>query len=720
MTSEVDRLANRINGIEANVLALASAPQLAHSSIMDGAVDQMQSVMIGVDDYGNPIFEERLVSRYGLQDDGSNTVSSFDGPQPPRPVGFTVVGGVGFVAVEWFGEFENRIEPYRDHAYVAVHVGTTPGFTPMADTLKGTLRASQGESLMVGRLVPGAYYVTLVAVSLAGVWGPPSPYEMGLPGEATAVDVVARQLAQDALDAANAASSAANAAGQAASDAQADATSALLSADGKTRLWYATVPPAVGQGDDGDMWWERDTVTGLTSHVYEKRGGVWEERVLSSTVIDSIEAGQITTGVLRASTTISVGEPDEEHLTLGQSSLRVYRVNKEGDLTATINVGGADGDSLIILDPTTGATKAGFNADGDGVARSFDVETLTVGGVTIEDMLVPYSRGLKASMKIASTRPMIGTTQYGLYEVSALLEPGRIYKTRFVANFVHNLAGGSIRLWLRYTDDGTPPYIGSPQMMMAWNSLPVALLPYRLDIDSFFHVGLTAGEPKLTRILVTSATLSGAANLYFDANAPGFFTIEDVGPIYSTFMTDGVASGGGGSGDSTPVEPPPASGVSTRTELHQASWTRSWRNGVVRTDNDMVQGSYDDNNVSQAGFPAAVSTALAGSTVQKIEVFLFANYWDSSDGGAAVIGVHGATSPPAAFSYSGSLTIPDWARGAGKWVTLPAAWHSGFKNGSSRGVTLGGGAPADHLYYGRFSDLTATSGKPAVRITYTK
>ena len=285
----LERLADRLNQLEATVSALSGTPQLAASSIVQGAISQTELVDSGeVDDLGVTVYTEREVSRYGLQPDGSNTLVVLDGPRPPRPTMPHVTGGPGFLSVEWTGEFEDRTEAYADHDYVAVHVGDTAGFTPNAGTLAASIRSLSGESVVV-HVDPGTWFVSLVAVSQAGIWSEPAPFTTGEPGTASGVDVTAREMAQAAQDAADAAatqavdakaraaesralaaavSAAANLADGRAIEAAMRADVVLVSADGKTRITYSRNPPGNAGGRSGDTWFQVDAAGGVI--------GFWE------------------------------------------------------------------------------------------------------------------------------------------------------------------------------------------------------------------------------------------------------------------------------------------------------------------------------------------------------------------------------------------------------------------------------------------------------------
>ena len=722
--SDLTRLAQRIRALEGTVRNLATSPQLAASSIVDGAIDQVENVQVGTDHMGNPLYESRVVSRYGLQDDGSNTVVSFDGPTPPRPIGHTVTGGAGFIAVEWFGEFEDRYEPYDDHDYVAVHIGGTSGFTPTADTLKATIRARQGESTTIGGLSAGTYYVTLVAVSVAGVWGPPSPFADGDSGEPSGIDVTARQMAADALAAAMAAAS--------------DATAALAAADGKTTLWYSTAAPTAGDGADGDTWWQRDPATGLITGAWEKRSGAWESRELTSAVIDSLTAAKITTGTLATGVAINVGDPSGQHTAIGGTGIVTYRNNPDGDLVPATIVGGTSEDTIQIVDPTDGSTLAGFFADGSGMARSFSANRMHISGAPIgdmedpEDLLWHIPRGAVGSFQTMTSGGEAGQNPLGAVEVAAMIQTGRLYRVTFSGTLLWRTSGGIVRIQITDTFDGTPPGV-TPQPGRTARYFANAYMPIassqQLNMSAYFVAPDTGtiGEWVTYRCLFSTwAAFSGyTIQAFANSSMPMSIVVEDLGPMGDQFMRSGQMSGGGGQTSGGAPQPPPAQPVKTRTTSYVANWSRTFRgDGSIRTDSgDVFQGYQSAHGLmrSMIGFPAQMQTDLAGSTISKIEVYLYAYHWYNGSGGTAVIGVHGQAGPPSSFSYSGGLNVANWPRDAFRWVTLPRAWYAAFATGVNKGITLGGGLSSNSgLYYGRFYPHTKAGVQPKLRITYTK
>lgn len=734
----LDRLADRIANIEASVQALSSTPQLASSSIVNGAIDQTEVRETGgYDEYGMPLVSEVVVSRIGQQDDGSNTIKVFDGPKPPTPVAPLVTAGPGFVSVEWTGEFVDRTEPYADHDYVAVHVGTSPGFSPGASTLRATMRSTAGESVVV-QLGTGRYYVSLVAVAQSGRWSDPAPYSQGENGEAAAIDVVARAAAADAKAKAEAAQAAAdeatskaNAADSKAIDAQAKATTALTAADGKSKLWFSINGPTSAEGADGDVWWQRDVNTGLVTHVYERRAGAWAERTLNNTVIDNLSAGQLTTGTLSAATTITTGDPNGIHTVLGQSSLQVWRPDGDGVPQPTISVGGSDRDVLMITDPSTGATLAGFDGDGGGSARSFVTNTLSVGGSDIgypyerEDVLFQFPRGLRAGYAMKVDGSKAGTTPLGVCEVAATCYSYRMYRARFEGNFYCDTVG-TFRLFLYYATNGSTPTINSPQLVMGVYPTANAAGHRRASIEGYFFVPGLYDQPSQVRVLLAMQRLTGGGQVWHYADGgstPGRFTIEDLGPqsgITADLWDDGKVSTGGGTpapgGGGTTVPP---TTKQTYTKTYQASWSRNWRNGSA-VDSEIRQGSYSARYYGAVGFPSQVQTDLANSSLQKLELYLYANHWYNNSGGTAVIGGHTSGSAPGSFPSGSNTFNATWTtKTGGKWITIPQSWYQYWVSGNNKGFTFGDGASTSSSYYGRFNGY-GMSNPPLLRATYQK
>jgi hypothetical protein len=190
------------------------------------------------------------------------------------------------------------------------------------------------------------------------------------------------------------------------------------------------------------------------------------------------------------------------------------------------------------------------------------------------------------------------------------------------------------------------------------------------------------------------------------------FVIEDIGPAVHE---GGVYNAGGAVVNAT----------KTYVKTYNATWSRRFGN-AGSTDGTAYQGYYSSTwgtQKSMIGFGTAPYTDM-GSTakVSKVEVYLYARHWYYNAGGTAHIGTHTQTNPPGSNSSANNLTVANWPVGAGKWVTLPSSWNSGWNAASPyRGITVGGdlGSSTDKTYYGYF-DGVGDANVPKLRITYTK
>jgi hypothetical protein len=225
--------------------------------------------------------------------------------------------------------------------------------------------------------------------------------------------------------------------------------------------------------------------------------------------------------------------------------------------------------------------------------------------------------------------------------------------------------------------------------------------------------GLAPGEHRILwvgRIHAGAPTGWGMRN--YSTTQSSDFYVEDIGPA---LPENGVYNTGGAVVTAT----------KTYTKTYNAVWSRRFGN-AGNTDGTMYQGYYSGTwgtQKSMVGFGTQPFTDM-GSTakISKVEVYLYANHWYYNGGGTAHIGVHTQTGVATGMASSNNLTVASWPVGAGKWVTLPSSWNSGWNSATPyRGITLGGdlGSSTDKTYYGIFNGVGDTH-PPQLRITYTK
>lgn len=146
---DIDRISRRLHTIERNIAGL-STPQLIHSSIEDGSVEEYDA-------------DGNLVAVLGKQFDGTHGAVAFQGPRPPTPTTPTAEGGPGTLTAVWDGGFTGgAARPLDLHFVRATAVNTATGeSSPMGTTV--------ASGPLVASLPPGTYEVTLSAESMPGL-----------------------------------------------------------------------------------------------------------------------------------------------------------------------------------------------------------------------------------------------------------------------------------------------------------------------------------------------------------------------------------------------------------------------------------------------------------------------------------------------------------------------------------------------------------------------
>ena len=137
-------------------------PETAESVILDIVADEWQ--IIDLRNQPPRIEREALVV--------------VDGEDPPTPSGLTATAGPGLITVAWNGTFEDGEQAPDDYSHVAIHIaekslvdGLSVVF-PSSFTHAASIMTLEGGQVTLARTPDVAYYVGLVAVTLAGKWSP--------------------------------------------------------------------------------------------------------------------------------------------------------------------------------------------------------------------------------------------------------------------------------------------------------------------------------------------------------------------------------------------------------------------------------------------------------------------------------------------------------------------------------------------------------------------
>ena len=667
----------------------------------------------------------------------------------PTPAGITV---------RWEGTYVDSLITPDDFSRVEVHLSTDPNIVgDSAHNLVGTIESPRGGDVVVTKLQPATdYYVVLVARNTAGGRGPKSPTATAEslahpdgPGtqEALSKAEQARIRAEEAKAEVAAATAAANAADQAAQDAMAQATVALSSADGKTKIVYSPNAPAYDYPEkvnadgtrgfsttdsytNGTVWYRMQNGAVLDSYVrraMDDGTNGWVYYQLLDSMVATLTAAKITTGTLSAATTITTGNPAANHTQLGQGGLRVFKMNGDGDPVVTVNVGGAEEDTIQIVDPNTGETRAGLLNDGTVMGYSGNFAELYTGGMKIgnmydpEDMLFAMPRGRVAgySMNVDSAN---FTGLGDVAEIRFSMDPGRLYKITASGNFFKS-AAGIYRVQLRYSMDGSDPagYTGNTnQIGMGFFNVSVNGTHSRATLSGWAR----ANTAQTMRVVLLVENITGGGTVRYYSDPPGWLHVDDMGPVPDTpsqTWTDGAmrTTAGGATAPGTSND-----AKQKYTKVYPPTWSRTWREGSARTDTpDMVQGTWGGrDNRAAVGFGGQMASDLSGATIISATLRLRADSWYSSGGGTAIIGSHGYSNVPSSFPGGSSTITKSWSTKSGvKNIAIPSAWFQYLVSGAHRGYTLGDGASSSTAYYGRFNGATALPAlRPQLTVTYQK
>lgn len=536
----LDELGRRLYDLERQVVRLNAGPRLAHAQILDGAIEQAETVDTGeVDETGTPVQTTRLVARIGAQPDGTNAVVVHEGPTPPAPTEPGVIPGPGFLAVSWDGRFADDAAAPLDFAGVEVHVGTADDVLPSPATLRGTLPSTDGGEMVVGSLATGTYLISLVTRSLAGRASEPAPYSEGGPGAAaTSVQV---QAAIDAAAAATAAAQAAQAAGDAAT---AQAAQALTVAAGRNR---STVAPSGSPPADpvaGDLWIVTDA--GNTLRRYD--GQAWVSvRDTGIGAAQDAAANAVTLASSKSRVTYSTAAPSGA----GTAGDIWFTINNTG---AAVGIARYDGTAWRSA-PVSGQALAGGTVTAaqlavgavtavELAARSVEASHITAGAVT--------AGALAAGAVVAGSIASEAVT-------AAALAAGAVTTGKLAAGAVtaNELAAGAVTAVKIAAATITGDKIAANSIAtahLAAGSVTAAKLTSALVLST----RIIAGDPAGARVEMNTDGLFGYGT---DSDAPtvaitpggtDYLTLTDAnGAVVASVTADGTFAGANLSADTS-------------------------------------------------------------------------------------------------------------------------------------------------------------------------
>ena len=755
-------LAKRLSALERKILS-TKQPTLNRSAIDGGAIQ-------GMDDEGS------LRTVIGEQFDGTHTVSVVTGPTPPTPTAPLLTPALGTVRTYWDGTFADGSMSPMDFRRVTVHAAPSKDFTGFdptdQSTIIGTISTATGGEVTSALASGQEYVVQLFAWSQAGKFSQGSMAATVTPEGVDTAEIEAALAEQAKLLEANRA-----AAEKLVADAKTELEAAAVTSDRivADSSFADKVSGVIGTFKDafsGSITTEMLNVTGsgkfselvvsgmatfpsvwagkirgdylsFDEGFFQKlKAGVAEFKSVTAGMIttNEIAAGAITSGkiaanaidgkVMQGGDIYSPAKLLYPQVHVGGGVVEVIRNTPDDGPVTTISLGGLT-DSVQIIDPATGTTLSSLNPDGTISSKGVSVDgDVVIRGRSIAGLVDAVDRapqGIVAAYNLPGNSLRAGNTPLGIAEVNWVAQAGRMYRIVW-DGYLNAPANNRVQLLFRMkigtlergasapgvNDDSTIPASGI-------YSAPNAGL-YRSHLEAVYR-GLPGADYQ-ARVLLVMMNLSSNSPVYASGYGSTIY-VEDMG--IGSFSGGYSASGGGtpyaaSSADTTTVAPvaPPR----TYTTTWGATWMTSLRTDGAAVSDALQQGYYAPNyRRSAIGFNTGPSSAgsiykaLAGASIQKVELYLKNSTFYSSSGGNANVDMSTLSTAPSSI---GAITGRGLARnfkfavGEGKWVTLNSDTWAGLKDGSTRSVVLGTTAGAAD--YARFSK----ADPPKIRITYVR
>jgi hypothetical protein len=499
---------------------------------------------------------------------------------------------------------------------------------------------------------------------------------------------------------------------------------------------YSPDPPTGSGTRSGDIWWQ--TSGSVIVGAWQWDGTTWQPHTFGDETLDSLTAAKITSGQIAAGTVVDVGDPAGEHTEITDSAIKFVAPAPDGTPVDVTQLGRQNGG----VDSATGLQTWAIDEKGAISGQDLSVTNDPIfQGTALSALLdgkAEFQAGASLGSLIDPAQTPAGGGEVGFYEFTVELEQGHIYWL-LSSNMWPRPASSAttqidvnVRATVSVTPGTDPPPVSTASALFARavntvSSTSVghpAIISHLLKYDTYAHF----------RFLICLKSTGGPA--YFEMGNDNFNSAT----LGATFEPDAVqlavidlgeqawtnrAVLNSGGGTSTP----PA--VKRYTYDYYAHWSRSFVGGgaTFNDNSDCYQGqtTYYPANGNMAaqigGFSRpsggpSLHSDLQGATVESLQVWLYANHWESYDGGTAVIRYHNNATAGSLNNYAGDIEIAGWARNQGRWVDI-TSWASLFQGTGAQGIQVGPAPSTDPTYYGIF-DGPAGGQPPIIRATFTK
>ncbi|GAA1361366.1 hypothetical protein [Brevibacterium luteolum] len=289
----------------------------------------------------------------------------------------------------------------------------------------------------------------------------------------------------------------------------------------------------------------------------------------------------------------------------------------------------------------------------------------------------------------------------GLMELQFQQEAGRQFKITVEPITVFVFDGGSARLVVRYTWDGSQPNSTSSNLA-DWQVRSSGGAPKFSLGGSFPYEGESTTIIRLLLCLETDKTVKLDDRSW---STRGRMLVEDIGPIVEDTTVDRLLK----VENSVSSPEPPAPEKRNYTKRYWATAGRAFytRGGYRTSNTDLV---YQGDQPGMGGMRSAIlfpsmTGDLSGAEITSMTMRIDFTHWYYSAGGDAQIQLHGLSSLPTSMpSMEHGWTEKKIPKPGQRVVKIPSRYWSRFKSGNVRGIGIGDTSPSRSEYgHGRWA-----------------
>ena len=446
-----------------------------------------------------------------------------------------------------------------------------------------------------------------------------------------------------------------------------------------------------------------------------------DDEHISSLTVSKVTAGEINANWL-ISGSIRTAE-EGQRVELNSDGLQAY--NSDGDLTTNLSSDPLDTGNFISFTDSDGVPVASISSLGEASFQSVSAAEIFLGGQNLQtDVIDPMGKGVVAWGYSLDNVSNTAGNEKGYLELAFEAEENRMYRVEFVCDIeTPSLpAGGDNRnqYSLRLRDGGTNIPTTSSTLV---STNTYAANDFTAVNTTLRYIDIRTYTPGVHRLLITFNGYGGYSHTMKGADGPALFWVEDMGDV-GFFTNTAYLNPGDGTSDAP-------EGAGTYTKYYNATWSGSY-NGSFEYMSDysdrIAQGYYSSNRGNQRaliGFDYdQIQSDLSGASIQRVQLIMTNIHCYRNEGTDLIIGTHSYTSRPSTWS-DGSVVQDrqryyDWPYGAIRTVTLNSDIGTDLQDGSATGIAIGPGPTTNTAYYSYFRSPYSSSGRPYLKITYSK